>query len=68
MQRPIDAIKWMERLEEEKDSTSNENRKTYLMIQINSISCQREMTVEEIISYLEEKTNKKVILEDRKNG
>ena len=65
MKRPIDAIAWMKRLEEEKEETNNPKRKTYLDIQINSIVCQREMEISDIIRYLEEKTGKEVVLQDK---
>lgn len=65
MKRPIDAIAWMKRLEEEKEETNNPKRKTYLDIQINSIACQREMEISDIIRYLEEKTGKEVVLQDK---
>ena len=47
MARYINADKWIEKLRNEKEEATNQKRKVYLQIMINSISCQPTIEIEE---------------------
>lgn len=56
IRRYIDAEKWIKRLEEELESTKDEQRKRYLKIWINAIKCQPTVDIEEGFGGINENT------------